>query len=214
MLGAAPVDAQVLERALQLAPDLVAVDGGADAALAAGHRPGAVVGDFDSVAPATRTALADRLHRIAEQDSTDFAKALRSFPAGRTLAVGFTGARADHFLACLSELARSRAPCVLLDDADCICIAPARIALDLAPGTRVSLWPLDAVRARSTGLHWPLDGIALSPVGRVGTSNRATGPVTLAIEAGTAALILPAKTLPALLEALENASRGGAARPL
>jgi thiamine pyrophosphokinase len=39
--------------------------------------PEAVIGDFDSIRPAARTALPpDRLHPIAEQDTTDFDKAL------------------------------------------------------------------------------------------------------------------------------------------
>nr|WP_281494069.1 thiamine diphosphokinase [Jannaschia sp. S6380] len=211
MIGGAPVSTAVLDEALRHAPRLIAVDSGADTAIEAGRMPEAVIGDLDSVSAAARSALADRVTHIAEQDSTDFAKALRSFPAGLTIAVGFTGARVDHFLACLTELARSRGRCVLLDEVDCICIAPAHLDLDLSRGTRVSLWPLDTVRGRSRGLHWPIDGIAMSPLTRVGTSNRATGPVSLTLEQGTVALILPARALPILLESLEMASRGGAA---
>ncbi len=214
LVGGARVCIGTLKEALRRAPRLIAVDGGANTVLAAGMVPDAVVGDFDSLSKAARTAFADRLHHIAEQDSTDFAKALRTFPAPMTLAVGFMGARHDHFLACLTELARSGAPCVLLGEEECLCIAPAALALDLAAGTRVSLWPLGPASGRSEGLRWPLDGLDFGPVTRVATSNAATGSVRLALEGGPWVLSLPAEVLPALLGALENAPRGAAGSPL
>lgn len=190
------------------APDLIAADGGADTLLAAGRTPSRVIGDMDSISTAARTAFADRLEPIAEQDSTDFAKALRSTDAAFTLAVGFLGARVDHFLACLTEMARTRAPVILLGEADCVCIAPSKIRLGLGPGARVSLWPLGRATGQSTGLRWPIDGLTLDPVGRVGTSNAATGPVTLSLDGAPTALILEAGALDALLDGLELGSRG------
>ena len=205
-VGGAPVGSATLRAALARAPRLVAVDGGADAVHAAGLVPEAVIGDLDSIGPAARTAFAARLHHIAEQDSTDFAKAIRTCP-GPAIAVGFLGARVDHFLACLTELARSRAECVLLGESDCVCIALADTSLDLAPGTRVSLWPLGPAEGRSTGLEWPIDGIAMSPAGRVGTSNRAMGRVTLSLSGAPIALILPADALDAMLAARQMGPR-------
>jgi thiamine pyrophosphokinase len=198
-VGGATASMAEIEVSLTRAPRLIAVDGGADTVLNAGLCPEAVVGDMDSISPAARSAFADRLHPIEEQDSTDFAKALRAFPAPFAIAVGFVGARVDHFLACLSEMARSGAPVVLLSGEDCVCLAPSRLSLDLLPGTRVSLWPLARSAGRSTGLRWPIDGLVFAPAGRVGTSNMATGAVTLAIEAGPMALILPAAALDRLL---------------
>ena len=206
LVGGAPSSRLVLAEALTHAPDLIAADGGADACLAAGLVPDLVVGDLDSVSEAARAAFADRLRHVPEQDSTDFAKALAAREAALTLAVGFTGARADHLLACLTELARSRARCILLDATDCILLCPPRIALDLAPGTRVSLWPLGPARGRSTGLRWPVDGIALSPTGRVGTSNAAEGPVAVEMD-GPCLLILPSACLGPLVAALDAAPR-------
>lgn len=208
LIGGAPVTDAVLARALARAPRLVAVDGGADAALRAGRVPEAVVGDLDSLSIRAREAFADRLRPIAEQDSTDFDKALRTFPAPFVVAVGFIGSRVDHFLACLSVLARRGDRCVMLGEEDCVVLAPARLALDLAPGTRVSLWPLAAARGRSQGLRWPIDGIEMDPGGRVGTSNEATGPVRLMLEGGPVALIVPASALDALLDGLGWAAAG------
>lgn len=206
-MGGAPASMQVLDAALTYAPRLVAVDGGADTVLAAGRMPESVVGDLDSLSAAAREAFADRLFRVPEQDSTDFAKALGASEAPFTLAVGFTGARSDHFLACLSVMAGRDEPVILLDQWDAICIAPPRLRLDLAAGTRLSLWPLGPGRGRSAGLHWPLDGIDFAPTGRVGTSNRADGPVTLTLEGGPFVLTVPARVLPRLLAGLEIDTR-------
>lgn len=181
--------------------------------LAAGLSPDLVVGDMDSISEVARGAYGDRLHHIAEQDSTDFAKALRTSPASLSIAVGFVGARVDHLLAVLTELARTRAPVVLLGEEECICLLPPLLTLDVVPGTRVSLWPLGPVRGRSTGLRWPIDGIDFSPTLCAGTSNEATGPVEIAVE-GDMVLLLPAAELPKLLPGLQSTPRGAAAAAL
>ncbi|WP_179379024.1 thiamine diphosphokinase [Jannaschia marina] len=213
LVGGAPVSTQVLKIALTHGPRVVAVDGGADTLLAAGVMPDLVVGDLDSISGTARDAYADRLHHIAEQDSTDFAKALRTSPAPFSIGVGFIGARVDHFLSVLTELARTRARVLLLGEEDCLCILPPRLSLDLDPGTRVSLWPVGPARGVSTGLEWPIEGLAFGPGTRTGTSNAATGPVTLDVE-GTMALILPAAELPSLIAALTSAPRPGGVAPL
>ncbi|TFL19835.1 thiamine diphosphokinase [Jannaschia formosa] len=201
----------ILNKALTLAPRLAAADGGADTLLAAGLRPDRVVGDMDSISPAARAEFAEVMHPVAEQDSTDFAKALRSSEAPWTLGVGFLGARIDHTLACLSEMARGRARCVLLGEADCVCILPPRLSLCLPLGSRVSLWPLGPAEGRSTGLEWPVDGIAMAPDGRIGTSNRSISPeVTLRFEGAPVALLLPSDAIAPLLEALGFRSRPSA----
>lgn len=206
--GFAPADLQL---ALSLAPVLVAADGGADAALAAGHLPRAVIGDFDSVSPATLAAIPpDRLHRIDEQDSTDFGKCLRSVAAPFLIAVGFTGARFDHALAAMSALVRHpQQSCVILGAEEVIFLAPPRLSLPLAAGTRVSLFPMGPVRGQSRGLRWPIDGIDFAPAGRIGTSNEATGPVELEVE-GPMLVLLPRDLLAPALAAL-SAGRGAAA---
>ncbi len=214
VVGGAPVSSSVLSKALTLAPRLVAADGGADTVLAAGLRPARVIGDMDSASEDARAAFADVLLPIAEQDSTDFAKVLRVSRAPWTIAVGFIGARVDHFLACLSELARrrDRAPCILLGEEDCVCILPRTAHLTLRVGARVSLWPLGPATGTSTGLEWPIDGVQFAPDHRVGTSNRAAaGDIALTTEGAAMALILDADALPAMLEMLKIDPRSPAA---
>lgn len=203
LIGGGPLADQDLAQALALAPTVAAADGGADTALAQGLIPQAVWGDFDSISERARQAIpADRLHRIAEQDSTDFEKCLTRIRAPLVIAIGFSGARQDHFLAALTTLARRIGPpTILLAGEDAITLAPPRIALDLPVHTRLSLYPMGAASGCSTGLAWPIDGIAFAPDRRTGTSNRSTGPVTLEIQ-GPMLLILPRAQLMDLARSL------------
>ena len=107
LLGAAPVAQAVFTESRALCGPVVAADGAAKRALEFGLMPEAVVGDLDSLDAATRARLpADRVFEIAEQDSTDFDKALRSIAAPLVLALGFTGQRLDHELAVYNALVR------------------------------------------------------------------------------------------------------------
>lgn len=202
LIGAGTVEERDLEDALSLAPVLVAADGGAMIAHKAGHVPQAIIGDFDSLPPELATKLPpDRLHRITEQDSTDFDKALRNIAAPLVLAVGFTGARLDHQLAAFHTLARHpERPCLLLGPQEVVCIAPPDISLDLARGDRVSLFPMAAVTGRSAGLKWPIEGLKFSPDTFVGTSNIAVGPVRLWFDAPKMLLILPRRAMPLVVQ--------------
>ncbi len=208
LIGGGAVTPEDLAQALDLAPVLVAADGGADAALALGHVPDLAIGDFDSISDAARDRLGPaRLIHVAEQDSTDFAKALRHIRADFVIAVGFSGRRLDHTLAALNVMVRHpQPPCIMLAAEDIVFLAPAELRLPLAAGTRVSLFPMGAVTGRSEGLRWPIDGIRFVPEGRIGTSNAATGPVQLSLD-GPMMVMLPRECLDAALTAL-TARRG------
>lgn len=206
LIGGAPLAPADLRDALALAPAVVAADSGADQALAQGVMPQAVWGDFDSISDQARAAIpADRLHRIAEQDSTDFEKCLSRIDAPLVVATGFSGARQDHFLATLTTLARRIGPpCILIAGDDVITLCPDRIALDPPPGTRLSLFPMGRARGTSRGLKWPIDGLDMAPDGVIGTSNETTGPVVLTMQ-GPILLILPRGELPRLAAAVLGA---------
>ncbi len=208
LLGGGEVNARCLDVALIRAPRVVAADGGADVALSHGLTPEAVIGDFDSLSDAATTALPpERLHHVPEQDSTDFEKVLQRVRAPMLLAVGFLGRRLDHQLAALTALTRhARQPCLLLGSDDIAFAAPPEIALSLPIGSRLSLYPLAEVTGRSEGLEWPIEGLTFTPSGRIGTSNRVTGPVRLSFDAPGMIVLTPPEALDALLE-------GFAARP-
>lgn len=192
LIGGGEVGENDLALARHFAPGLVAADGGAAHALRFGAMPDAVIGDFDSLSPEIKMQIRpERLVPVAEQDSTDFEKCLTRICAPYVIGVGFLGGRQDHGLAALAVIARIvLPPVILLGENDLIFAAPPELALDLGAGTRVSLFPMGAAHGRSTGLRWPVDGIAFSPDGRIGTSNITTGPLRLSMT-GPMLVILP-----------------------
>lgn len=193
LVGAGMATKAEITRCLAIGPRLVAADGGAAHCLNADLLPDAVIGDMDSLEAAIARGIPEnRVHTIAEQDSTDFDKALRNIEAPLVLGVGFTGARMDHQLACYNVLVRRpERRCILLSDTDIAFLAPPRLAMPLAEGTRVSLFPMGLVEGASDGLRWPIGGLTFTPDGRIGTSNESTGPLDLTMTAPKMLVILP-----------------------
>lgn len=204
LIGGGQVTHDDLHKALTLAPICVAADGGAAHALAAGVMPHAVIGDMDSLDAASSARLSkDKLHRVTEQDSTDFDKALRRIAAPIVIGVGFCGGRIDHQLAAFHTLlARADTPCVLLAGPELVFLAPPRITLPAQDGDVVSLFPLVRLRGRSTGLKWEIDEVRFDPATQIGTSNQATGPVTLEIDAPGMLVIVKSGLIQPVVEAL------------
>jgi thiamine pyrophosphokinase len=204
LIGGAQVARADLDAAIRLAPMVVAADGGADTALAAGIAPRAVIGDFDSISAAARARLpADILHFIDDQDTTDFEKCLTHIEAPLIIGLGFTGDRLDHQMAACNALVRhAERRCVLLGAHDLTFLCPPVLNLSLAPGCRVSLFPMGAVEGVSDGLEWPIGGINFAPDGRIGSSNRTVGPLNLSVTAPKMLVILPAATLGIVARAL------------
>ncbi len=204
LVGGGKLRRRVLDHALAHAPVVVAADGGAASALKAGIVPQAVIGDFDSLDKQSRERIPEaRLHRIAEQDTTDFDKCLKRISAPLIIGVGFGGGRIDHQLAAYHGLMRHPdRSCVLLGHRDLVFLAPSSLALDLPTGTRFSLFPMASVRARSKGLRWPLDNVEFAPGIAIGTSNEALGPLEIEVERAGMLCILPATHLNHVVEVL------------
>ncbi|WP_240758237.1 thiamine diphosphokinase [Palleronia sediminis] len=202
LLGGGPVSQGDLDWALARAPALYAADGGAEHALAANLVPRAVIGDLDSLTGTARARLPGRIIEVAEQETTDFEKCLQRIDAPLVVALGFIGARTDHTLAALAVTLRHGRPVLLLGPNDCGFACPREFGIDLPAGMRVSLFPFAPVTGRSEGLRWPIDGLVLSPLGRLGTSNEATGPVKIALDGGGVAMLLPTSARDAALAAL------------
>lgn len=212
LVGGGHLNPTILEEVLHLAPDLVAADGGANVLVELGHRPRAVIGDFDSISDETKAELDPlTLFPMADQDSTDFDKCLRSINAPYVLAVGFTGGRLDHQLGTVSVLARhTDMPLILVSETDIAFMAPWDITLDLRPGARVSLYPMRAARGKSKGLHWPINGIDMAPDGAIGTLNKTYhGDVVLRFEK-----LDEAQTHPGVMIILEYAELRAALKSL
>jgi len=205
LAGGGPFSARDLRLCLSRAPAVVAADGGADRLLHLGVMPEAVVGDFDSLSEAARSRIPlSRQHPVAEQQSTDFDKALRLISAPVVLALGFAGARLDHGLAAFNTLVtRAERRCILVGPRDIAFAAPARLVLQMAPGDVLSLFPMAPVTGTSTGLEWPIAGLEFAPDGRIGTSNRVVArQVELAFDGPGMLVILPRRRLDAAIRAL------------
>lgn len=204
LVGGAEVTQARLKRAQSLAPAVVAADGGAEAALAHGVMPEAVIGDFDSLSDMARGRIPKAsLHEIPEQDSTDFDKCMRNIVAPLVIGIGFSGDRLDHQLAAYNTLVRHpHRRCILLGEEELVFLAPPSLRLDLAKGCAVSLFPMGAVEGISDGLLWPIRGLNFAPDGRVGTSNEALGPVHMSMTAPKMLVILPEAQLEEAVRAL------------
>lgn len=176
IVGGGTVDRQLLRDLAAAGAHLVGADGGADEIVAADLMPEAIIGDFDSLRDPAAWIGRTRLLRIAEQDTTDFEKALYSTTAPVTVALGMTGKRFDHTLAALDAVTRrGRERTIVLVDEDDVAVALSRpFSFSVEEGERVSIHPLTPVKfRRSVGLIYPLDGLRLAPGERTGTSNAA-----------------------------------------
>jgi thiamine pyrophosphokinase len=211
IVGGGRVDHDLLRELYASGGHLVGADGGADQIAAAGLKPEFIVGDFDSIRDPFGWLGKARVLQIAEQETTDFEKALYSTRAPLTVALGMTGRRLDHTLAAIDTIARyaERRRIVLVDEEDVAVALTEKFAFVVGRGERVSVHPLAPVTFwRSEGLEYPLDMVKLAPGVRTGTSNAAiTGPFEIVPEEGVHApyLVMVAKShVLALVEMLRR----------
>ena len=204
VLGNGALNVDDLLMALDFAPRLFCADGGGNRALELGFTPEKVIGDLDSVDREALAAAGVGTYFVDDQDTTDFEKCIALLQAPMIIAVGFMGQRLDHQLAALNALAKfPQQPVALIDTVDICFLCPSELRLNLPKDTRFSLFPLVQGECNSSGLTWPLDGLNLSPMGRIATSNT-TSKDTLYIEvlSGQHICILPKQHLGAVLAGL------------
>ncbi|MEL6584661.1 MAG: thiamine diphosphokinase [Pseudomonadota bacterium] len=208
LVGGGPVDPDLLQEASDTCQTVIAADGGADALGRFGLKPDAIIGDLDSLRDAAAWQKAGvPVHHRADQDTTDFEKALSEIDAPLILAIGFVGARLDHTLAVMSVLSRfHEKPVVVLGEEDVICALPEQFEMDTTVGARVSLFPLSEVRGvASKGLRWPIAGLRFTPDGVIGTSNETvSGHIKLTLDRPGLLLLVPKFMLGQLLSALAD----------
>ena len=181
-------------------------------ALELGKMPKAVIGDMDSLPESALGSIpADRLHRIEEQDSTDFAKCVRSIDAPIIVGVGVSGPWLDHGLAALNVLALNPGRrLVLLTESDLCFLCPPELEIELPVGSRVSLFPMRRVAGTSIGLRWKLDGLRFSPDGITGTSNEVSrSQVEVCFGEPGMLMILPAIQLDNVIDRLSETAIWG-----
>jgi thiamine pyrophosphokinase len=190
--------------ALEIAPVLICADGGGNRAMRWGHCPCAIVGDLDSANLKLAANKDILVFEVADQSTTDFEKCLDIVPQKLVLAVGFLGKRVDHQLAAFNALSKYRGqPIILIGKKDVIFRVPDYFDMNVGAGSRVSLFPMSQVLARSSGLKWALDGLDFAPNGQTGCSNAALGgQLSIRIDQGDMLGVLPRALLPNLVAAL------------
>jgi thiamine pyrophosphokinase len=178
-----------------------AADSGLDTLIAWGLAPDIIVGDMDSVSD---PALVERFPRARllleprDKDETDTELGLAALAAGgadRIVLAGGGGGRLDHLLAIRaiferrgSSASARRRPCEWHTAREALYLVEEGRSLELGaePGSTVSVFPLAAGASgmSSSGLKWPLSGLAWGP-GDCGVSNVAElGPFSVAAGRG------------------------------
>jgi len=210
LVGAGPINMELLEIALTFAPFLVAVDGGAEMVRKCGKRANLLIGDLDSVSTSTRALYPshETVH-IAEQETTDLDKALSYIQAPLMVGLGFLGGRSDHHLSALRSVGlQSGGSTILLSDEDAVFRAPADLSLPLKRGTRVSIFPVGAAVVSAQGLAWPLANAHMSLDALVSQSNQMASHQLDLQTSGHVLIVVPRAFLPAIVKALGQARSG------
>ncbi|GGA57743.1 thiamine diphosphokinase [Pelagibacterium lentulum] len=206
VVGGSAFAPRLLSELAPRAVGIVGADSGADAIVAAGLVPDAVIGDMDSVADPKGFGPHTRIVALAEQQTTDFEKCLYSTRAPVTLAVGMTGGRFDHTLAALHAIARyaEERRIILIDEHDLALGVSGSIRLRVGVDQRVSIYPLGRTQfSGSRGLAYPLDGLVMEQGRFIGTSNASIADeIEISVAPGKQSpwlLILERSLLPRLL---------------
>lgn len=206
VIGGGPLDPRLTAH-LDPRARVIAADSGLDRARAIGLQADVVVGDMDSVDPASLAAARARgvLIRMypVDKDATDTELALDAAIDGghaRVVLVSGGGGRFDHELASLLTLAQDRCRC--LDRIEAwigtahvdVLHGPAAVHVSAPPGSLVSLIPLgpEVADIRTSGLRWSLEGDTLPLGSSRGLSNETTDDeATVSIGAGVLAVVVP-----------------------
>jgi thiamine pyrophosphokinase len=207
LLGGGVIHVNDVEDIKKCARSLYCADAGYFHAIKYDLSIAGLIGDLDSVG--TLDAPTFPIIQVLDQDTTDLEKSLMVINAPRIICYGFLGGRLDHSLAAFNAIAKSDRTVFLVDEQDACVICPAHLDLKLPKGTRFSIFPLTDVRARSKGLKWNVDGVAMSPVGIVSTSNETTDDrVQCWIDDGIAVVIFPREFLDDVLGQWPNTLAG------
>lgn len=162
---------------------ILAADAGADAALQAGIKPDAVIGDLDSASAQSQKSLQGvPFIRVCRQDNTDFDKALRWLRRRRFTACDIAGAAGKRLDFTIGNLLAAFAHAKKLDIAfkgDGWTIWPLVSGKRFLarPGARMSLLPLTACRGVTLkGFKYPLTHACLPAGTTMTTSNEVCSP--------------------------------------
>jgi thiamine pyrophosphokinase len=144
------------------AETVVCCDGAAEAFLAKGGTPTAIVGDGDSLPKAFKQQYAHLLHLESEQETNDLSKAVHYLMRQgkkRIAIVGATGKREDHTLGNISlliEYMRQGADVQMFTDFGVFIPCSGKSSFDVSVGQQISLFNFGATGFKSQGLKYPI----------------------------------------------------------
>ncbi len=184
LVANAPLEWTPRLAALAAAADpLLAADGGGDHLARIGLAPSALIGDLDSVSPATLSWLGpERVLARPDQDHTDLEKALEhafgELGLEQLTVLAALGGRVDHDtgnLGLLAALARGE-DLVFEGESWRVLAVTGTVELESVPGETWSFWTYDPrVRVTLEGVYWPVTQAPLAAGEHPSISNRATG---------------------------------------
>lgn len=199
LIGGGTVNVEQIESIRKNQLPLYCADAGYFHAQQAGLQVSGLIGDLDSVGDLPDVPFP--VVQDLDQDTTDLEKSLAKLRATYLLCYGFLGGRMDHSLAAFNAIAKSNQSAFLIGEHDVCAVCPPELALELPVETRFSLFPMSPATARSTGLKWEVDGVNLSPVGIVSTSNMTKEPqITINIDTGVVLAIFSQQVLATVIE--------------
>lgn len=141
---------------------IVCCDGAADSFLSTGRTPWRIVGDCDSVSPATRLRYSAILRRFPDQDTNDQTKAVKYLASKgirRIVILGATGRREDHTLGNISLLVdymeEGIEARIYTDYGVFIPVCGSR-TFTCAAATQVSIFNFGATGLHAEGLRYPI----------------------------------------------------------
>lgn len=146
---------------LDTCPFVVCCDGAADAYVASGRIPAAIVGDGDSLSFEIKDRYSDIVFSETEQDTNDLNKAFRfCLSQGRRdiVILGATGKREDHTLGNISLLVdfMEQAQVVMLTDYGVFTPIHEDTCFRSYPGEHVSVFNMGCTSLSAEGLVYPL----------------------------------------------------------
>lgn len=192
-----PPSRALAKRLARKATVILAADGGANKARKLGISPHVIIGDLDSITPATRKYFASsNIVHVRRQDNTDLEKALDYLVDAKTRQVtiiGATGGRLDFTLGNLSSMWRYTKRLDLAFEGDgwkAMPVGGKRI-VRARRGTTVSFVPFGACSGVTLrGVQYTLTNASLR-VGDIAVSNVVThSPFTVSVKKGNLLLIM------------------------
>jgi thiamine pyrophosphokinase len=183
---------------------LICADGGANSARKMNLLPDYIIGDLDSITPATLTHFQDKAEiiKISRQNDTDTEKCIKTAVRKKLYNIvltGVTGDRLDHTFCNLGIVLKFFKSAHLRIIAENSLLAPytGTISIKTHPGETISLYGMDRrTKIKSRGLYYPLNNIPLPFGEQESTSNIASGAqVDLKITGGIIFVIRDLKTM-------------------